>query len=298
MRRKGKAINGVLLLDKPSGISSHTALQNARHVLEAAKAGHTGTLDPLASGLLPLCLGEATKFSALLLDAHKTYSAHVMLGVCTTTGDAEGEIISTEPTAHLSPPQIERALAGIVGTLEQVPPMYSALKHQGRPLYQYAREGQTVERASRPVTIYALEVLRIESPLMQIRIEVSKGTYIRSLAEEIGRRLGCGAHLTALRRERVGPFGLSQAVTLEQLTFMDSIERLAHVLPTDVLLAGLPRVDLDERSGMAMRQGQVVRVDGAQAGLVRMYDHAGAFIGVGRTQDDACVAPQRLLQTA
>ncbi|MCW5622865.1 MAG: tRNA pseudouridine(55) synthase TruB, partial [Burkholderiales bacterium] len=149
-----------------------------------------------------------------------------------------------------------------------------------------------------PVTVYTLEVLRIELPLVQIRIEVSKGTYIRSLAEEIGRRLACGAHLTTLRRERVGPFGLDQAVTPEQLASMNGIERLAHVRPTDTLLAGMPRIDLDERSGAAMRQGRVVRVDGASAGLVRMYDHAGAFIGVGRAQDDACVAPQRLLQTA
>jgi len=297
MPRKGNAINGVLLLDKPGGISSNAALQGAKRALQAAKAGHTGTLDPMASGLLPLCFGEATKFSGLLLDADKTYLAEITLGVSTATGDAEGAVTDTRSTGGLTVAAIRDVLLGFVGSLEQVPPMYSALKHAGRPMYEYAREGRVIERPSRTVRIIALEVLGIDPPVAEIRVQVSKGTYIRSLAEEVGRRLDCGGHLSALRRETVGRFSIGDSVTLEAFERMAVDARVGRLLPPDALLEGVPRVDLDEWGGVAIRQGRSVRIQGAAAGLVRLYDHCGAFMGVGRAGDDASIAPQRLLQT-
>jgi tRNA pseudouridine55 synthase len=297
MPRKGNAIDGVLLLDKPRGITSNAALQRAKRALNAAKAGHTGTLDPMASGLLPLCFGEGTKFSGLLLDADKTYRAEITLGVSTATGDAEGAIIGTRSTGELAAAVVRDVLFGLVGSLEQVPPMYSALKHAGRPMYEYAREGRVIERASRTVEILALEVLRIDPPVAEIRVRVSKGTYIRSLAEEVGRRLHCGGHLSALRRETVGRFSIGDSVTLEAFEGMPVDSRLGLLLPPDALLEGVPRVDLNEREGVAVRQGRSVRIQGAVAGLVRLYDHCGAFMGVGQAGEDASIAPQRLLQT-
>lgn len=297
MARKGNPISGVLLLDKPRGITSNAALQGVKRALRAAKAGHTGTLDPMASGLLPLCFGEATKFSGLLLNADKAYRAEITLGVSTASGDAEGAIIGTRSTDGLTAAAIRDVLIGLVGSLEQVPPMYSALKHAGRPMYEYAREGRVIERPSRTVTILALEVLRIDPPTAEIRVEVSKGTYIRSLAEEVGRRLDCGGYLSALRRETVGSFSIGDSVTLEAFEGMTPDSRLGWLLPPDALLEGVPRVDLDERDGVAVRQGRSVRIQGAAAGLVRLYDHCGAFMGVGHAGEDASIAPQRLLQT-
>jgi len=297
--RKGNAINGVLLLDKPGGISSNGALQVAKRGLHAAKAGHTGTLDPMASGLLPLCFGEATKFSGLLLDANKTYRAEITLGVSTDSGDAEGAVTATSTTDGLTDAAARRVLLGLVGTLEQVPPMYSALKHAGRPMYEYAREGRVIDRPSRTVTVLALDIVRIDLPVVEIRVQVSKGTYIRVLAEEVGRRLDCGGHLSALRREMVGRFSIQDSITLDAFEGMTPDLRLDCLLPPDALLEGVPRVDLDERDGLAVRQGRSISITGTgtAAGLVRLYDHCGAFLGVGHAGADASIAPQRLLQT-
>lgn len=297
-RRKGNPVDGVLLLDKPAGITSNAALQSARRMLNAAKGGHTGTLDPMATGLLPLCFGEATKFSGLLLDASKTYLARIAFGSTTTTGDAEGEVLERFDATGLDCAQVVETLNGMVGGLDQVPPMYSALKHQGRPLYEYARAGEEVERASRAVQILSLEVLAVAEARAEIRVRVSKGTYIRSLAEEAGRRIGCGAHLAALRREAVASFGLEAAVTLEQLDGCPAEQRPGLLLPPDALVGAAPRIDLDDPAGRAMRQGRTVSVTGLPAGLVRMYDSAGSFIGVGRATGDGSLMPQRLLQTA
>lgn len=297
MRRRGDAVDGVLLLDKPAGISSNTALQHARRLLNAAKAGHTGTLDPMATGLLPLCFGEATKFSGLLLEARKTYLARVVLGVRTTTGDAEGEVLSSTSAAYLAHSHILDVLAGLVGELEQTPPMHSALKHRGKPLYEYARAGQEIERPSRRVNVFSLDVLRLECPEVDIRVQVSKGTYIRSLAMEAGERLGCGAHLGALRREAVASFRLEDAVSLQALQDMDLEGRRRQLAPPEILLADMPSVVLDARDAHAIRQGRPVAAAGA-SGMVRLYDAAGVFLGVGQAAQDGTLCAQRLLRTA
>lgn len=296
MGRKGQAIDGVLLLDKPRDITSNGALQSARRLLGAAKAGHTGTLDPMATGLLPLCFGEATKFSSLLLDASKVYRARITFGIATATGDVQGEVLQRTDIGALGSVQIVRVLEGLIGEQEQVPPMYSALKHAGRPLYEYARAGQQIERASRRIQVYSLEISSVERTDAEIRIEVSKGTYIRSLAEEVGLRLGVGAHLSALRREGVAGFRVEQAVTLDRLAESPPEQRRSWLLPTDALLAGLPRIDLDETRSRKLRQGGAVAVE-APGELVRLYDPSGSFIGVGRAAGEGVVAPQRLLQT-
>ena len=208
-RRKGRPIDGILVLDKPLGVSSNRALQTAKHLYFAAKAGHTGSLDPLATGVLPLCFGEATKFSSFLLDADKGYTSTFVLGVQTATCDAEGEVLAVKSAAHVTAAQVEQALIPLRGEIEQVPPMYSALKHKGQPLYKLARAGQEVERAARRVTIYELELLAFregEHPQVDVRISCSKGTYVRTLAEDLGQALGCGAHVSALHRTRSGPF--------------------------------------------------------------------------------------------
>jgi len=297
MRRKGNAVDGVLLLDKPGGITSNGALQAARRMLNAAKAGHTGTLDPLATGLLPLCFGEATKFSGLLLSATKTYLARIAFGITTTTGDADGEVLSRTDTCSLERDEVVSVLDALVGTHEQVPPMYSALKHEGRPLYEYARAGQEVDRRPRTVHILAIEVLAADATHAEVRAVVSKGTYIRSLAEEAGRRLGCGAHLCALRRESVAGFHVGTATTLDLLGEFTPEERLERLLPADALLQEMPRIDLDERASQAIRQGRQVGISGAPPGLVRLYAGPGAFIGVGNVDVAGVLAPQRLVHS-
>ena len=216
LERGRASIDGILLLDKPVGITSNAALVQSRRLLGAAKAGHTGTLDPLASGLLPICLGEATKFTALLLDADKTYEAEVALGAATTTGDAEGEVVSRGDVSG-SEPRLEPVLQQFLGDQTQVPPMFSALKHKGRPLYSYARAGELVERAARAITVHELELLAFDGETLRIRVRVSKGTYVRTLAHDIGARLGCGAHLKGLRRTAIGELTIDGATTLEQL---------------------------------------------------------------------------------
>jgi tRNA pseudouridine55 synthase len=236
-RVQRRPVHGVLLLDKPLGLSSNQALQKAKWLLRAEKAGHTGTLDPLASGVLPLCFGAATKFSQLHLDADKTYEATARLGVKTSTGDAEGEVIAERPVAFTAD-DLARAEAQFTGPIRQTPPMHSALKKDGKALYEYAREGIEVERAARDVVIRKLTLTASSDSDIRIHATVSKGTYIRTLGEDIGEALGCGAHLTALRRTATGAFDISQCVTLEALEAMDEEERLARLLPTEALVAG------------------------------------------------------------
>ncbi|MGT0191283.1 MULTISPECIES: tRNA pseudouridine(55) synthase TruB [Burkholderia] len=296
-----RALDGVLLLDKPVGLSSNDALIRAKRLLLAKKAGHTGTLDPLASGLLPLCFGEATKFSQDLLEADKTYEATMRLGVRTATGDAEGEVIDTRPV-ECDRAAVEAALARFTGEIVQVPPMYSALKRDGKPLYEYARAGQTVEREGRNVTIHALDLLACEMPDVTFRVTCSKGTYVRTLAEDIGEALGCGAHLTMLRRTGVGALTLEHAVTLDALSDADESARDAWLQPVDALLSTFPSVRLDDACAKRFLHGQRLPlselgpIDAADGERVRVYD-ATRLLGVAR-KANGVLAPERLVVTA
>ena len=269
-RQPRRALHGVLLLDKPIGWTSNDALQKSKGLLRAAKGGHTGTLDPLATGLLPLCFGAATKFSQASLDADKTYRATLRLGQRTSTGDREGEVIETRPV-ELDRTAIEAACARFVGPIEQLPPMHSALKHQGRALYEYARAGVEVERAPRCVSIHRIQVIAWEAATLEIDVACSKGTYIRTLAEDIGAALGCGAHLQALRRTGSGGLAVEQAVTIEQLVAMDEAEREARLLPADVLLAAWPAVHLPDGEAGRFLTGLRRRVAHGDAPAVRVY---------------------------
>lgn len=293
-KRRWQRVDGVLLLDKPSGMSSNDALQKARRLFSAAKAGHTGTLDPLATGLLPLCFGEATKFSADLLDADKTYEATLCFGVRTNTGDAEGEVLATAPVRH-GEADLVAVLARFRGTIDQVPPMYSALKRDGRPLYELARQGVEVERAPRRVTIHELELIAAGEATAMLRVRCSKGTYVRTLAEDIGAALGCGAHLTALRRTVVGDLTLAGAVTLEQIAAQEEGARAALLQPVDSLLQSLPAVELDASSAARFRHGNPV--PGSGEGLHRVYAD-GLLCGVARADGAGLLHPKRLLATA
>ncbi|MPV70379.1 tRNA pseudouridine(55) synthase TruB [Burkholderia sp. BE17] len=296
-----RALDGVLLLDKPVGLSSNDALIRAKRLLLAKKAGHTGTLDPLASGLLPLCFGEATKFSQDLLEADKTYEATMRLGLRTATGDAEGEVIDTRPV-ECDRAAVEVALARFTGEIVQVPPMYSALKRDGKPLYEYARAGQTVEREGRNVTIHALDLLACEMPDVTFRVTCSKGTYVRTLAEDIGEALGCGAHLTMLRRTGVGALTLEHAVTLDALSDADESARDAWLQPVDALLSTFPSVRLDDACAKRFLHGQRLplselgAIDAADGERVRVYD-ATRLLGVAR-KANGVLAPERLVVTA
>jgi tRNA pseudouridine55 synthase len=300
-RRRGLPVNGVLLLDKPKGASSNHALQRVRRLLQAQKAGHTGTLDPMATGLLPVCLGEATKFSAHLLEADKVYRTRVQLGAVTDTGDADGEVIERCAVPSLTAADVERVLERFRGEIEQTPPMYSALKHQGRKLYELAREGKSVERAVRRVTVYDARLLAFEGDAFELEVRVSKGTYVRTLAEDIGRALGSGAHITALRRLATGPFGSEGMLPIEALEALSGQdEREATLLPVDVLVAHLPKLDVDESARQRLMHGQAASVDagGEQAGkLTRLYCDE-TFIGLGVVTGPQEVAPKRLLNTA
>lgn len=293
-------IDGVLLLDKPVGLSSNDALIKAKRVLNAKKAGHTGTLDPFATGLLPLCFGEATKFSQDLLEADKTYEATVHLGIMTNTGDTEGEAIETLPV-DVSVEQIEAALARFRGPIQQVPPMYSALKRDGKALYEYAREGITLEREARPVTIHALSLIDYQAPFLKIRVTCSKGTYVRVLGEDIGAALGCGAHLNALRRIEVGALDMSGMITLDELLVHP--DPLSLLRPVDALLSTFPSIELSAELARRFLQGQRLALgkeDVAvpeQQGRVRIY-HDGRLLGTGQLGEYAILAPERLISTA
>ncbi len=295
VKRIKRKISGVLLLDKSAGISSNYALQQAKRLYQAEKAGHTGTLDPMATGMLPLCFGEATKFSRFLLDASKTYQAIVKLGQTTTTGDSEGEILSTQPV-DVSRPQLVKVLQDLVGTISQVPPMYSALKHQGKALYTYARQGVDIERKSREITIYQLDLDDFSGDELSITVSCSKGTYIRVLAEDIGKALGCGAYMQALRRTKIGPFSLNQAVTLPQLEQLDLAGRDALLLPVDALIETMQKVILDTQSTYYIKQGQPIWLAKQSAGaILRLYDDQGCFLGIGEVTAEGKIAPKRLV---
>jgi tRNA pseudouridine55 synthase len=290
-----RPVHGVLLIDKPSGITSTAALARARRALRAEKGGHTGTLDPMASGLLPLCFGEATKFASDLLDADKSYAATIRLGINTDTGDAEGRAVLRREVV-VDRAALDAVLEDFRGPIEQVPPMYSALKRDGRPLYDYARQGITVERAARGVTIHRLEVTAFEGDTLALVVRCSKGTYIRTLAEDIGNRLGCGGHLIALRRLSVGSLTLGASIALEALERLEPAERDVQVLPIDTLIAGLPRIELQDDLARRFVEGQrLAWSDTAIQGRVRVYRADATLLGTGLVGCDDRLAPVRLV---
>ncbi len=295
-KRIKRNVNGVLLLDKPLGFSSNQALQKVKWLFQAAKAGHTGTLDPLATGVLPICLGEATKFAQYLTDADKTYDATIKLGVVTTTGDAEGDVINTLPV-NVSAKQFELACQPFLGEISQVPPMYSALKHEGKALYEYAREGIEIERKSRTVTIKAIVVHGLVNDVAKLTVTCSKGTYIRTLAEDIGHVLGCGGHLIALRRTATAAYPIDQTITLSQLEALTQAERDGLLLPVDSAIETLPMVVLSNDAAFYLMQGQPIWQSGKIPNSdLRLYDEHEQFLGLGYLQSDGKIAPKRLLQ--
>jgi len=299
-RARGRDITGIIVLDKPIGESSNRSLQRVKRLFNAAKAGHTGSLDPLATGVLPLCLGEATKLSQFLLDADKRYRTTVRLGVKTASGDSQSEVLDTRPV-NVSRKQVEDCLEQFRGTIVQVPSMYSALKHQGVPLYKIARKGGEVVRKEREVTVFALELLDFRGDEVDLDIRCSKGTYIRTIADDLGDVLGTGGHVTALRRLQSGPFLESDAVTIDQLELAAATggpENLDQFLmPADLAVEHLPRTVMPAATADFVRQGQAVIVNGLpRTGQVRMYDEKG-FFGIGKMLDDGRVTPARLLKT-
>lgn len=296
VKKAWKQVDGVLLLDKPIGLSSNDALQKARRLFSAAKGGHTGTLDPLATGLLPLCFGEATKFSADLLGADKTYEAEITLGITTDSGDAEGNVVATA-AVNVRDSDIFDVLPQFVGAIEQVPPMHSALKLNGRPLYELARKGVEVERQPRAVTIFSIDFLGLDKDRLKLRVACSKGTYIRVLATDIGQALGCGAHLSALRRTIVGDLDLGQSVTLTELEALDENERARRLLSVDALLQSLPVVTVEGEAAERFRHGNPVDLPEGLTGKIRVYAD-GRLIGVGEPGSEGRLWPKRLVQLA
>ena len=300
-RNRGRSVNGVLLLDKSAGMTSNKALQQVKHLFNAAKAGHTGSLDPLATGMLPICLGEATKISAFLLDADKRYRASCRLGVTTTTGDADGEVVMTRDCSGVVKKDIERCIPDFSGSISQIPPMYSAVKHQGQRLYALAREGIEVERKPRTVRIHELQLISLNGDIAELEVACSKGTYIRTLVEDMGEVLGCGAHVVQLRRLSVGPFE-GDMVTIDELSAIADSGGFAALdqclLPIDSGIAHWPDVHLDPDAAFYMRQGQPIQVPHAPTeGWVRIYDKS-QFLGVGEIQDDGRVAPRKMIQAS
>lgn len=299
-RKKGRPVNGILLLDKPGGITSNAALQRVRRLFDARKAGHTGSLDPLATGLLPLCFGEATKVSSFLLEADKRYEVLARFGVTTDTGDAEGTVLADASGVRLDPQAVESAAAGLRGEIRQVPPMYSALKHQGQRLYDIARRGGEVEREARCVTIHELAVDSVGADTARLFVHCSKGTYVRTLVEDLGQALGIGAHVAALRRTGLGPFGASpdlirfdqvEAASEQGLEALDAL-----LLPVDAALGGWPEVRLTPEMTGFVRQGQAVWVPKTpDVQWLRLYAGDGRFLGMGTVLEDGRVAPRRLL---
>lgn len=291
-------VDGILLLDKPEGLTSNAALQRARRAFRARKAGHTGSLDPLASGLLPICFGQATKASGMLLDADKTYHVSIALGERTTTGDREGEVIERAPVPGLDEESVRRIAGGFLGESQQVPPMYSALKHRGERLYRLARQGLEVERPPRRIVIHRLELSGMEPGKLQFEVDCSKGTYVRSLAEDIARACGTVGHVHGLRRLRLGPFREPRMYGLEAVeAAADRPEELqAMLLPADAAIPGLPAVCLGVAEQACVLQGQPVFAAGPGAALVRMYGSDGLFLGVGRmSAEGRCLAPERIM---
>lgn len=305
-RRKGRPVNGVVLLDKPPGISSNDALQKVKRIYFAEKAGHTGALDPLATGMLPICLGEATKFSQFLLDSDKRYVVIAKLGERTNTSDSDGEVVQTRDV-NVTEEQLQQAIETFKGTTQQVPSMFSALKHQGRPLYEYAREGIEVPREARDITVYSIELLRFEGDEVEMEIHCSKGTYIRTITDDLGELLGCGAHVTYLRRTGVAKYPYANMVTLEQLNELleqakaDEIEPRELLdpllMPMDTAVEDLPEVNLIPELVDMVQHGQQVQVFGAPTeGPVRMTGgEERTFLGVADIDDDGRIAPKRLV---
>lgn len=298
-RKKGRSIDGIVILDKAIGISSNRALQEVKRIYDAQKAGHTGSLDPLATGVLPLCLGEATKVSQFLLDSDKAYRARVKLGVRTDSGDSEGNVLESCADIQVTRQQVEAALKRFEGEIEQVPPMHSALKVNGVPLYKMARKGQTIEREARQITIFSIELTAFEGDEIELEIACSKGTYIRTIADDLGQALGCGAHIIALRRTQAGAFTEADCVTTQALVEecanggLSAIDQ--HLIPMDMAIADLPEVILPSITASFIKNGQPVLVRHLpEEGLVRLYEEE-QFIGIGCIDDDGKVAPRRLI---
>ncbi len=304
-RRKGRPVDGILLLDKPAGITSNGALQQVKHLFGAAKAGHTGSLDPIATGVLPICFGEATKFSQFLLDADKSYVATIRLGEQTTTGDSEGDCVSSRPVPEMSISEAEEYLEPFRGQIEQIPSMYSALKVDGQPLYKLARQGIEIERKARSVTIFSLTLLEKTSDTWVIDLVCSKGTYVRTLAEDLGASIGCGAHVIGLRRRQAGPFRIDESYSLEKLNEIkteNAVEGLdAALLPVAAAVEDYPVVEMTDLTASYFQQGQAVQIAGISGeGMVAVYaatDEDRNFVGVGNILDDGRIAPRRLVAT-
>ena len=301
--RSGRPVDGILLFDKPEGLSSNDALQEVKRLYGAAKAGHTGSLDPLATGVLPLCFGEATKFSQFLLNSDKGYWAELRLGVRTDSGDADGEVVEERPVPALAETDIEAALEAFRGDFEQIPSMFSAIKHQGQPLYKLARQGVEVEREPRPVTVHENRILEHGGDRLVLHIRCSKGTYVRTIAEDLGEALGCGAHVTALRRTAVGPFVIDEAHTLAELEAVRADGGHAALddllLPVERAVEHWPEVHLTDLTAYYLSKGQPVIVPRAPTrGWVRIHEDANGgsrFLGVGEVLDDGRIAPRRLV---
>ena len=305
-RNSGRNVNGILLLDKPAGISSNHALQRVKSLYDANKAGHTGSLDPLATGVLPICLGEATKFSQFLLDSDKRYVSTFILGVTTDTGDSDGEVRDVKDASNITEGQVELAIKGFKGDIKQVPSMYSALKHNGQPLYRLARKGIIIDREPRDITVFQYQVLDFRSgpkAELDVEVHVSKGTYVRSLAEDLGVIIGCGAHVGSLRRHLAGPFNDSQCVTLEDLSRLrenDPSNLDGLLKPMDIAVADFMAVELTPsiseyfQLGQAVMSNQAFR-NGQEGDIVRVFRQDGSFLGIGEVTRDGQVAPKRLV---
>ena len=299
-KRKGRRVNGILLLDKPLGMSSNAALQKVRYLFNAQKAGHTGSLDPLATGVLPICFGEASKVTSYLLDSDKRYLCTLQLGAVTSTGDKEGEILKEHDIPAISSTQLETILEQFRGDIEQIPPMYSALKHNGQPLYKLARKGIEVDRKVRKVRIYKLQVMDKTDTTITCDITCSKGTYIRTLAQDIGEMLGCGAHLSMLRRIEVSPFDCSQLYTIETIENLmaENNEADSLLLPIDTALTHYPAITLSQEEAQRIQNGLKVKRAGIpQANIIKLYLENGDFIGIGRQAGENLLAPKRLMRT-
>ena len=295
-RRKGRDVHGIALLDKPAGFSSNQAVQKVRWLFGARKAGHTGSLDPFATGMLPVCLGEASKTAGFMLDSSKTYLATAFLGKSTSTGDIEGEVLREMDVPALDAHKIKATFSTFHGTIEQVPPMYSALKHEGQRLYKLARAGVEVDRKARSVQIHSLELVSWEAPLLQFRVHCSKGTYVRTLAEDIAEKLATCAHLKALRRLEVEPFCEQDMVTLDELTRLAETEQIdSCLLPVDAGLIDWPLVTIDESSSHRFRHGNPVTTDCSETGLVRVYGPENRLLGLGEISPENQLNPKRVM---
>lgn len=292
-RKSGQDVHGIILLDKRLGVSSNQALQEVRRLLNANKAGHTGSLDPLATGVLPLCFGEATKVSALMLDDDKRYTVTMQLGIMTDTGDSEGQIVSRMPVPLFDDKKLRECLQSFLGDIDQVPPMYSALKHQGKKLYELAREGKTVDRPARGIRIHDLNLLAFDTHSITLDVACSKGTYIRSLAEDIGHALGTCATVIALRRTAAGMFDIEQTHTWPELQSMNSDDFQSLLLPVDFPLRDIPALPLDDEQALRIQQGQQIRIDTNPIGTMRLY-HQELFLGLGEILLNGKLAPKKI----